>query len=234
MTTITLTTPDGEMPAYVAEPDFTPRGAIIVVQEAFGLTDHILAIADRLAMAGYVAIAPALFHRDGAPVFAYDDFASVIPVISSVTQANLDVDLAATVAELERRGFNRAQRGIVGFCMGGAIALYADTCDLVGAAVTFYGGGVTTGRFGLAPLVELAPNLRAPWLGLYGDLDQSIPVDQVEALRMAAAQAQAPTSIVRYENAGHGFNCDARPDFVADAAADAWARALSWLETSLS
>ena len=98
MITISLTTPDGEMPTYVAEPDFAPRGAIVVVQEAFGLTDHMLAIADRLAMAGYVAIAPALFHRDGAPVFAYDDFASVIPVISSVTQANLDVDLAATVA----------------------------------------------------------------------------------------------------------------------------------------
>jgi carboxymethylenebutenolidase len=156
-----------------------------------------------------------------------------MPVITALTREGLEEDLAATVAELDRRGFATAKRGIVGFCMGGAVALFADAQGLVGAAVTFYGGGVTTGRFGLPPLVELAPSLTAPWLGLYGDLDQGIPVDQVEALRAAAATASTPTSVVRYEGAGHGFNCDARPDYVAADADDAWARTLSWFEVSL-
>lgn len=234
MATITLTTPSGDMPVYVAEPDGEPRAAVVVIQEAFGLTDHICSVADRLAMAGYLALAPALFHRDGAPVFAYDDFASVMPVISAMTKEGIDEDLAATFSELTRLGYRPDRRAIVGFCMGGAIALYADTLGEVGAAVTFYGGGVATGRFGLPALVDLAPNLTAPWLGLYGDLDQGIPVDQVEALRAAAATASTPTSIVRYADAGHGFNCDARVDFVVDAAGDAWARTLSWFEVSLA
>ena len=104
--------------------------------------------------------------------------------------------------------------GVVGFCMGGTVALIT-AVERGGAAVTFYGGGVTEGRFGFPPLVDLAPRLRAPWLGLYGDLDQGISVDQVEALRAAAATAATKIEVVRYADAGHGFHCDQRASFHA-------------------
>ena len=229
-----LQTADGQMPVVIFEPTFTPRGAVVVVQEAFGLNDHIVSIAERLAEAGYVTIAPALFHRLGSPTAPYDDFAAVIPAIGSLTEVGITMDIDAAINELNHRGFSASSIGIVGFCMGGAIALATATRGIVGAAVTFYGGGVETGRFGLEPLVDLAPKLKAPWLGLYGDLDGSIPVDQVEALRTEAAKASTPTQIVRYENAGHGFNCDVRADYDAESASDAWARCLSWFEVSLS
>ena len=229
-----LQTADGPMPIAIYEPSFEPRGAIVVVQEAFGLNDHIRSIAERIAAAGYVAIAPALYHRLGSPTAPYDDFHAVIPAITSLTAEAINTDIDAVIAELKRRGFLAPSIGIVGFCMGGAIALHTATRGAVGAAVTFYGGGVTTGRFGLESLVELAPKLRAPWLGLYGDLDALIPVDDVEWLRSEASRASVPTQIVRYSDAGHGFNCDVRVDYQPDAAADAWARCLAWFEVSLT
>ena len=94
--------------------------------------------------------------------------------------------------------------------MGGSVTLVAAADHELGAAVTFYGGGVSQGRFGFDPLVEVAPRLQTPWLGLFGDLDQGIPIDDVEALRAAAATAPVSTEVVRYAEAGHGFNCDQR------------------------
>ena len=125
--------------------------------------------------------------------------------------------------------------GIVGFCMGGSISCAVAAEDAYGAAVTFYGSGMHKGRFGFRSLVELAPLLRSPWLGLYGDLDPGIPVDQVEDLRSAAATAHVPTAIVRYAEAGHGFHCDARPANYHEASAkDAWVRTLDWIERYLA
>jgi carboxymethylenebutenolidase len=119
--------------------------------------------------------------------------------------------------------------------MGGSVTFLAAARRTLGAAVTFYGGGVGEGRFGMPPLVEMAPGLRTPWLGLFGDKDQSIPVDQVEALRGAAAQASVPTEIVRYAEAGHGFHCDARPDSYHEfSARDAWRRTLDWFDRHLA
>jgi carboxymethylenebutenolidase len=124
--------------------------------------------------------------------------------------------------------------GIVGFCMGGSVTFYAATLRGVGAAVTFYGGGVVEGRFGLPSLVDQAPGLRAPWLGLYGDLDKGIPPEQVEELRSAVATSPEEAEIVRYPDADHGFNCDDRPAvFNPDAATDAWRRTLAWFEEHL-
>ncbi len=110
------------------------------------------------------------------------------------------------------------------------MSLLAATQHAFGAAVTFYGGGVAQGRLGIPPLIDIAATLRSPWLGLYGDLDPSIPVDDVERLRVEAARAKVPTSIVRYPEAGHAFHCDARPANYHEASArDAWAKALEWL-----
>ncbi len=235
MSQVTIATPDGAMPAYRAAPEGVPRGGVLVVQEAFGVTPHIEVVCGRLADVGWLALAPALFHRQGSPVLAYDDFEAVMPVMQQLTAEGVTTDIEAAIGFLLDHDLTYGRIGVVGFCMGGSVALLTGTLRPLGAAVTFYGGGVATGRFGFPPLVELAPTLEAPWLGLYGDHDQGIPVEQVEDLRTAATSAAVPTEVVRYADAGHGFHCDDRPDaFNATAAADAWARALAWFDRYLS
>ncbi len=229
-----IQTDDGPMPTFEASPDGEPRGAVVVIQEAFGVTGHIEDVARRLADAGWLAVAPALFHRQGSPVLGYDEFDKVMPVMSALSAGGLATDLAATFDHLETAGSAPHRTGIVGFCMGGTVAFYAATLRPIGAAVTFYGGGVSQGRFGLPSLVELAPSLRVPWLGLYGDLDQGIPVEDVEALREAVAKAPVETEVVRYADAEHGFNCDQRPSYNPTAAKHAWHRTLDWFDRHLA
>jgi carboxymethylenebutenolidase len=232
---ITLATADGDMPTYLATPPGDASGGIVVVQEAFGVTPHIQSICRRLADAGYTAIAPALFHRIGSPVHDYGDFNAVMPSMGSLTAGGIETDLDAAFAYLHERGFDDARIGIVGFCMGGTVAFFAATQWQLGAAVTFYGGGISQGRFGFPSLLDIAPELQTPWLGLYGDRDQGIPVDEVESLRRVVAGAPVPTEIVRYPEAAHGFNCDDRPEaFHEPSAKDAWARTLAWFEQHLA
>ena len=223
-----------ETPLTIRRPDTPPVGGVVVVQEAFGITDHIADVCQRLADVGWLAVAPHLFHRTGDPVLPYDDFSQVAPHFQSLTPEGILADVDAALAYIADAGFPTDTAGIVGFCMGGTVALNVAVERQVGAAVSFYGGGVATGRFGFAPLVEAAPRLRAPWLGLYGDRDRGIPVEDVEQLRAAASEAEVPTEIVRYADAGHGFNRDGSPDYVDGAAADAWARTLDWFATNLT
>ncbi|MCU1397339.1 MAG: carboxymethylenebutenolidase [Acidimicrobiales bacterium] len=220
-------------PLSVHTPNGTTRGAVIVLHEAFGVNDHIEDVCGRIADAGYVAIAPHLFHRTGDPKLGYDDFSKVAPHFAGLTPETVMADIDAALAHASGAGFAPSATGVVGFCMGGTLALVTAVERSVGAAVTFYGGGVAAGRFGFPSLVELAPRLTVPWLGLYGDLDTGIPVDDVEALRAAAATSSAATEIVRYPNAEHGFNCDRRPSFHAESAADAWQRMLEFFAANL-
>jgi carboxymethylenebutenolidase len=233
--TITIATPDGAMPAFEASPGGAANGGILVVHEGFGVTPHIEGIARRLADAGWYAVAPSFFHRQGSPVAAYDDLASVMPIMKELTAAGITTDITSTIAHLEASGFAAPRIGVVGFCMGGTVSFRAATLARLGAAVTFYGGGVAEGRFGLPSLIDQAPNLQTPWLGLYGDLDQGIPSHDVEQLRAAVAAAPLPAEIIRYPDADHGFNCDDRPAvYNAVAAAQAWAAALDWFDRYLA
>ena len=235
MTDVTIETPDGSMPAAVAEPAGEAKGGIVVIQEAFGLTDHIVDITRRLADAGWLAVAPAMFHRSGSPTFEYGgDMKLLGPVFMALTAEGIHNDVAGALGYLAEQGIPAERTGIIGFCMGGTVALNAATAFPLGAAVTFYGGGVAEGRWGMAPLVEQATSLRAPWLGLYGDLDHGIPVDQVEDLRAATATSPVETEVVRYADADHGFNCDARPSYHPASAADAWSRTLAWFDRHLT
>jgi carboxymethylenebutenolidase len=228
---ITVATADGAMPAYQASPGPEAKGAVVVVQEAFGVTAHIQEVTRRLAGAGWHAVAPAFFHRQGAPALAYDDVEHAMPLMGALTAEGIDMDLTSTFDHLEAGGFPSERIGVVGFCMGGNVTFYAATMRPLGAAVTFYGGGVTEGRFGFPPLTELASKLQTPWLGLFGDLDRGIPVEDVEDLRIATASVGVPTEIVRYADADHGFNCDDRPSvFNQGAADDAWVRTLAWFD----
>jgi carboxymethylenebutenolidase len=228
-TTVSLVTNDGDMGLYDVESASPARGAVIVLQEAFGVNDHIEDVTRRFAQAGYRAVAPHLFHRSGDPVLDYGNFEKIMPHMQAVSEAGLLEDLDVTLAYLADAGLAAPSVGVVGFCMGGSVAFLAAARRRLGAGVTFYGGGVAEGRFGMPPLVELAPGLETPWLGLFGDEDQGIPIDQVETLRQAAATAAVPTEIVRYQAAGHGFHCDARPDsYHQESAEDGWRRTLEW------
>lgn len=223
-----------ETPLSIHEPTGEPKGGVIVVQEAFGVNDHIEDIGRRLADVGWLAVAPHLFHRSGDPKLGYDDFSLVMPHMKALSADGILADIDSALEHLAKVGIGSRRTGVIGFCMGGNIALVTAARRDVGAAVTFYGGGVAEGRFGFRPLIEEAAELRAPWLGLFGDLDQGIPVADVERLRVAAASSGQPTEIVRYPDAGHGFNCDRRPSYHEASATDAWARALTWLDHYLT
>jgi carboxymethylenebutenolidase len=228
---VTLATGDGPMPAYRARPDGAAKGGVVVVQEAFGVNPHIEDVTRRFAAAGWDAVAPAFFHRQGSPILDYDDLATVMPLIGQMTPEGLAMDLTAAVDHLAGAGHAAGNVAVVGFCTGGTVAFYAATMRPLGAAVTFYGGGVTQGRFGLPSLVDLAPRLRTPWLGHFGDRDRGIPVADVEALRAATGPLGVPTGVFRYADADHGFHCDARPAVFHPAAATAaWERTLFWLD----
>lgn len=233
-TTVTLTTPDGDMGLYDVEPEGEPRAAVIVAQEAFGVNAHIEDVTARLASAGYRAVAPHLFHRTGDPVIGYGDYDKIMPHFAGLSEAGVLDDIDAALAYLGEAGFALARVGVVGFCMGGTVAFLASVRRPLGAGVTFYGGGIAQGRFGMASQLELAPQLQAPWLGLYGDEDQGIPVEEVEALRAVAAAAPVDSEIVRYPGAGHGFNCDMRDSYHEPSAADAWRRMLAWFDRHLA
>ena len=223
-----------ETPLTVVEPASTPARAVIVVQEAFGVNDHIADVVARFAKVGYLAVAPHLFHREGDPTFGYDEIDKVMPVMQRLTSDGILADIDAALARISDTGVAPAATGIVGFCMGGTVTLVTAANRDVGAAVTFYGGGVTAGRFGFPPLVDVASKLRAPWLGLYGDQDKGIAVADVEQLRAAAAASGQPTDVVRYADAEHGFHCDVRASYHEASAGDAWQRTLDWLATHLA
>jgi carboxymethylenebutenolidase len=220
-------------PLSVHQPDGSAKGGVVVVQEAFGVTSHIEDVCRRFAAEGWLAVAPHLFHRSGAPKLAYGDMSQIRPHMDALTPDGILEDMDAAIARLAESGMGSERVGVVGFCMGGSVTLATAANRPVGAAVTFYGGGVSQGRFGFPPLAELAPQLQAPWLGLFGDLDKGIPVEDVERLRAAAATSSHPTEVVRYADADHGFHCDERPSYNAAAATDGWRRTLEWFDRYL-
>jgi carboxymethylenebutenolidase len=233
---VTLSTPDGSMRAYEAVPDGGASTAVIVIPEAFGLNGHIEDVTERIAAAGHHAIGLDIFHRSGGGTAPYDDFEKVLPLFEGLTDEGLLDDIDAARAHLHGAGFADASIGIVGFCFGGRTTFLAAVHRPLGAAVGFYGGGIVTGRFPqFPPLIEKSASLQSPWLGLFGDADQSIPVADVERLRATLDQsASVDHDIVRYPDAEHGFNCDQRPAHHPEAAADAWRHMLAWFENHLA
>ena len=222
------------MRLYEATPDGPARGAVIVIQEAFGVNEHIEDVTRRLAAAEYQAVAPDLFHRSGGGTAPYEDFTKALPFFESLSDDVILRDVDAAIGHLHGAGWDDRQIGIVGFCFGGRVTFLASLRRALGAGVGFYGGGIVTARFAqFPPLVGEAGRLQTPWLGLFGDTDESIPVADVERLRAALAAAPVGTEIVRYPGAGHGFHADPRPSYDEAAARDAWTRTLAWFEEHL-
>lgn len=234
---VPVDTVDGPMRVYEAKPPGAARGAVLVVQEAFGVNPHIEEVTRRAAGAGYHAVAPDFFHRSGpGSVCDYGKFEKVLEYFQALGDDGAILnDVDGALGYLRSSGFSDGQIGVVGFCFGGRVSFLIALRHALGASVGFYGGGIVNARFPQFPaLAGDAASLQTPWLGLFGDDDASIPVDDVEQLRTAIGAAKVDTQIVRYAGAGHGFHCDKREDFRPDAAADAWRRTLDWFGQHLS
>ena len=223
-----------QMPAYRAAPE--GRGnlpVVLVVQEIFGVHEYIADVCRRLAHAGYLAIAPALYARQGDPA-QYTEVARLLSeLVAKVPDAQVLGDLDATVRWAGAHGGDLARVGITGFCWGGRITWLYAAHGPVKAGVAWYGrlAGEASALTPRHPL-DVAAALKAPVLGLYGEKDSGIPLDTVdkmkEALRKGSAAAQASEFVV-YPDAPHAFHADYRPSFRKEAAEDGWKRALAWL-----
>lgn len=224
----------GELPVYYARPAAGDRSPVIlVVQEIFGVHEHIRDVCRRLAHAGYLAIAPELFFRQGDPTKLENVADILTAIVSKVTDAQVMTDLDACVDWAATRGGDAARLAITGFCWGGRITwLYAAHRPELKAGVAWYGrlDGAPSEQQPTQPL-DIAAELTAPVLGLYGGQDQGIPLDDVEAMREALKAANKPSQIIVYPDAPHAFHADYRPSFRKDAAEDGWKRLLEWFST---
>jgi carboxymethylenebutenolidase len=223
---------DGEIPAYRAMPESDGRyPVVLVVQEIFGVHEHIKDVCRRFAKEGYLAIAPELYARQGDPSQIADWKQLYSEIVLKVPDAQVMSDLDATIAWVAKSGSGDVSRaGVTGFCWGGRIVwLYSAHSSTLKAGVAWYGrlSGEATPLQPDYPL-DIVADLKAPVLGLYGGQDQGIPLTDVEKMRAALAAAKNPSEIVVYPDAGHGFNADYRPSYRAEDAKDGWRRCLAW------
>jgi carboxymethylenebutenolidase len=223
---------DGEMPAYRAMPQSGgPFPVVLVVQEIFGVHEHIKDICRRLAKLGYFAVAPELYARQG-DVSLIEDFREIISkVVSKVPDAQVMSDLDATAEwAISTKKGDGDKLAITGFCWGGRIVwLYAAHNPRVKAGVAWY-GRLVGDKDELHPAhpVDLADSLKAPVLGLYGGADTGIPLESVEKMRGALTAAQQKSEIVVFPDTPHGFYADYRPSYRKEQADDGWAQMLAW------
>jgi carboxymethylenebutenolidase len=231
---VKLPVADGSIPAYRAMPDKGgPFPTVLVVQEIFGVHEHIRDLCRRLAKAGYYAIAPELYARQGNPAEISDIQELIRTIVSKVpdSQVMSDLDSAVTYAKASGKA-DTARLAITGFCWGGGIVWrYAAHNPALKAATAWY-GPIDRPRTELQPKypIDLAADLKAPVLGLYGAADTAIPADTVEKMKAACKAANKTCEFVIYPETPHGFNADYRPSYRAEQAKDGWAKMLAWFK----
>ena len=224
----------GEMPIYFARPEGVSNPPVILVaMEVFGLHEYIKDVVRRLAKLGALAVAPDYYFRKGVDLTKITDFKELMPIVNAKPDAELVADLDATVAWAKSEGGDTSRLGMIGFCRGGrAVWIYAAQSSALKAGVAFYGSLVDPQN----PLwpkspIQLAPEMKAPVLGLYGDADQGIPVSQVEQMKEALKAAGKTAEFKIYPGAPHAFHADYRPSYRKEAAEDAWRKMIEWFKT---
>lgn len=228
---VKIPTADGEIPGYRAMPaSGGPFPVVLVVQEIFGVHEHIKDICRRFAKLGYFAVAAELFARQG-DVSKISDIKDILPIVTQVPDAQVMSDLDATVAWAKSTGKGDSTHlGITGFCWGGRIVwLYAAHNPRLHAGVAWY-GPLNRNATALQPQhpLNIAGEIKAPVLGLYAGQDQGISASDIEKMREALKRARVKTQIIVYPDAQHGFNADYRPSYNAAGARDGWQRMLAW------
>lgn len=231
---VKIKTKDGEMPAYRAMPEAGKSfPVVLVVQEIFGVHEHIKDICRRFAKLGYLAVAPELYARQG-DVSKIDNIQDVVTkVVSKVPDEQVMSDLDATVAWANDSNGNINKVAITGFCWGGRIVwLYSAHSTKVKAGVAWYGRLVGNASE-LQPKypIDVVADLKAPVLGLYGGDDQGIPVDTIEKMREALKKNSNTSEIIVYPKTPHGFHADYRPSYRKEEAQDGWKRLQEWFKS---
>jgi len=231
---VKIPTSGGDIPAYRAMPNSGgPFPVVLVVQEIFGVHEHIKDVCRRLAKLGYLAIAPEMYARQGDVSKMTDINEIISKVVSKVPDAQVMADLDATVAWAEKSGKGEVDKlGITGFCWGGRVVwLYAAYSPRLKAGVAWYGRLVGQAS-DLTPKypVDIAATLKAPVLGLYGGADSGIPPETVEQMQKALQAAKSPSQIVLYPDTPHGFYADYRPSYRKDEAQNGWQRLQEWFK----
>ena len=223
----------GTIPAYAAYPG---KGkafpVVLVVQEIFGVHEHIKDVCRRLAKIGYLAVAPELYHRQGDPSKLSDNKEIFAQIVSKVPDAQVMSDLDATVAWARGLGLaHKSKLAITGFCWGGRITwLYAAHNPDVKAGVAWY-GRVVGEKSSMTPTnpIDVVDRINAPVLGLYGGADAGIPSDTVDRMRAALKAAGKKSEIHTYPDTPHAFHADYRPSYRKEQAEDGWKRLRAWL-----
>ncbi|MBD2343012.1 dienelactone hydrolase family protein [Anabaena subtropica] len=238
--TVTLSQDDLQIAAYLAQPQaLGSYPGIVVLQEIFGVNEHIRDVTERIAKLGYVAIAPALFQRQ-APGFETGYTAEAIEIgrgyamqttaselLSDIQSA---IDYLKTLPQVKKDGF-----GCIGFCFGGHVTYLAATLPDIKAAASFYGAGIATRTFGGGnPTISLTPQIKGTLYGFFGTEDASIPQDQVEQIEKELENYNISHRVFRYDGADHGFFCDRRASYNPQAAADAWEQVQQLFKTVLA
>lgn len=224
---------DGRIPAYRAMPEKGKNLAtVLVVQEIFGVHEHIRDVCRRLGKLGYLAVAPELYARQG-DVSKMTDIQKILQdVVTKVPDGQVMSDLDATAAWATKNNGDGARLGITGFCWGGRIVwLYAAHNPNLKAGVAWY-GRLTGDKDELRPQqpLDMTKSIQAPVLGLYGAADQGIPVETVEKMRVELKAAKSPSEIVIYPDAPHGFHADYRSSYRQGPAQDGWKRLQAWFK----
>jgi carboxymethylenebutenolidase len=225
----------GEMPVYFARPaNVANPPVILVAMEIFGLHEYIKDVTRRLGKLGALAVAPDYYFRKGEDLTKITEIPKLMPIVNSKPDAELIADLDATAAWAKSQGGNTDKLGIMGYCRGGrTVWLYSANSPNVKAGVAFYGSLVDPeGQKAIWPKspTQLAPDMKAPVLGLYGEADAGIPVAQVDAMKAALQGANKTFEIKLYPAAPHGFHADYRPSYRKEAADDAWVQLTAWFK----
>jgi len=222
---------DGEMPGYFARPAGVSNPPVVLVaMEIFGLHEYIKDVTRRLAKLGALAVAPDYYFRNGADLTRITEIPQLMPIVNSKPDAELLSDLDGTVAWAKSQGGDTSRLGIIGFCRGGrTVWEYAAHSGALKAGAAFYGSLVDPPNpvWPKSP-TQLAPEMKAPVLGLYGEADTGIPVATVEAFKAALAENKKTAEFKIYPGAPHGFHADYRPSYRKDAAEDAWGQMQTW------
>jgi carboxymethylenebutenolidase len=224
---------DGQIPAYRAMPaQGGPFPTVLVVQEIFGVHEHIKDVCRRFAKLGYFAIAPEMYARQG-DVSKLTAFPDILKIVSKVPDAQVMSDLDAAVAYAKSTGkADTTKLAVTGFCWGGRVVwLYAAHNPNLKAGVAWYGRLVgPTNALQTKNPIDLVADLKAPVLGLYGGADDGIPVASVDKMKDALKAASKPSEIVLYPETPHGFHADYRPTYREDKAKDGFQKLLAWFK----
>lgn len=226
---------DGEIPAYLAHPaEGSGFPIVLVIQEIFGVHEHIKDVCRRLAKLGYLAVAPELFARQGDVSSMTDINEIIAKVVSKVPDAQVMADLDATVNWVGKHSKGDTNHlAITGFCWGGRITwLYCAHNPQLKAGVAWY-GKLTGPASELQPThpIDIASQLKVPVLGLYGGKDNSIPPDSIERMKKLLSTGDSRSDIQVYADAPHAFFADYRSSYRKEAAEDGWRRLQNWLAT---